>query len=74
MILADGQLTQNVINIFSEVRGKQPFIIRNNFNKNSDIKHDVYYEIKSKNMPKFDYCLKLALDDVKNGKKNIYSL
>ena len=71
VILADGQLSQNVINIFSEVRGEQPFINRKSFNENSDIKHDVYYEIKSKYMPKFDYCLKLALDDVKMAKHHI---
>ena len=70
VILADGQLSQNVINIFSDVRGKKPFIIRNNFNKNKEIKHDIYYELKSiNNTPKFDYVLKSALDDVKNKKK-----
>ena len=70
IILADGQLSQNVINIFSDVRGKKPFIVRNNFNRNTEIKHDIYYELKNKiSMPKFDNVLNLALDDVKNGKK-----
>ena len=55
------------------MRGKKPFIIRNNFNKNKEIKHDIYYELKSiNNTPKFDYVLKSALDDVKN--KKIYIL
>ena len=69
MILSDGQLSQNVIDIFSEVRKQQPFIIRNSFNKNTQIKHTVYHEFKNDiRMPILDKVLQHAIDDVKNGK------
>ena len=70
VILADGQLSQNVINIFSDIRGEKPFIIRNTVNKNNNIKHDIYYELwKKNNNIKFDHVLDLAIKDVKQGKK-----
>ena len=50
--------------------GKKPFIIRSNFNQNTEIKHNIYYELQNPlNMPKFNHVLKCAINDVKNGKK-----
>ena len=72
VILSDGQLSQNVIDVFSDVRQRQPFIIRNSFNRNTNIKHTVFHELKNPiNMPIFDYVLQEAISDIKNG-KNLY--
>ena len=78
VILADGQLSQNVIDIFSDVRKEKlfitpekPFIIRNSFTKNTKIKHLVYHELRNNiNMPKRDFLVQKAIDDIKKGKKN----
>lgn len=45
--------------------GKKPFIIRSNFNQNTEIKHNIYYELQNPlNMPKFNHVLKCAINDV----------
>ena len=77
VILVDGQLSQNVIDILSDVRKEKlfntpekPFIIRNSFNKNTQIKHTVYHELRNDiSMPKRDFLVQKAIDDIKNGKK-----
>ena len=84
VILSDGQLSQNAIDIFSSVRkgnttlfdqntNAKPYIIRNSFNKNTQIKHTVYHELRNnKSMPKRDFVVQKAIDDIKNGKKTVY--
>ena len=74
--LSDGQLSQSVIDIFSDVRNEnkifpdgKPYIIRNSFNKNTYIKHTVYHELRNNIMPKHDFVVKKAIDDIKSGKK-----
>ena len=70
VVLSDGQLSQNLINILSDVRNEKPFIIRNTFNKNAQIKHTVYHELRNnKQMDKFNYVLQQAINEVKNNKK-----
>ena len=52
---------------------ENPFIIRNSFTKNTQIKHTVYHELRNNiSMPKRDFVVQKAIDDIKNGKKNIY--
>ena len=77
VILLDGQLSENVIGVFSDVRKRQPFVIRNSFTKKTQIKHTIFHELLHEfhedptSVPIFDYVLQEAINEVKNG-KNLY--
>ena len=68
-----GQLSQNVIVVFSDVRKRQPFVIRNYFPKKKPRSSTPFFhELKDPaSMPIFDCVLQEAINDVKIG-KNLY--
>ena len=69
-ILSDGQLSQNVIDMFSEVRKRQRFINGNSFNKNTQIHHTVHDELKIEtSVPIIDNALQYAIKGINNEKR-----
>ena len=75
VILSDGQLSQNVIDIFSEVRNEKPFVLKNSFNRNKNVKHRIYHEFRTnkRQLQKFNFIREQLINDVKNGKTYMWS-
>ena len=72
VILLDGQLSENVIDVFSDVRKRQTFVIRNSFTKkNTDQAHHFSRTKRPYQYANIWLRPTRVINDVKNG-KNLY--